>query len=135
MISPVLVMGNGPWLTAWLRQVLHDKGYQTVEAYRPSELQPGSMHRAAIIDLSLPDLMGWTLLETVAQEVPTAVLLGADASDAERALDMGAKAFVKRPIDPPRLLAVLRFLERPDRPGSASLVDDLTGLPEDVPAR
>jgi DNA-binding response OmpR family regulator len=135
MMSPVLVMGSGPWLTAWLRQVLDDNGYQSIEAYRPSELRPGSMHRAALIDLNLPDLMGWTLLETVASEVPTAVILGAEPSDASRALEMGAKAFVKRPIDPARLLAVLRFLERPEQRGSASLLDDLTGLPEDIPGR
>jgi DNA-binding response OmpR family regulator len=92
------------------------------------------LHRSAVIDLNLPDLMGWTLLETVAHEVPTAVVLGADGEDAARALEMGAKAFLKRPLDPTRLLATLRFLERPERPGSASLVDDLTGLPEDVPA-
>ena len=134
MIDPVLIMGSGPWLTAWLRQILHDHGYKTVEALRPGDLKPGSLHRSAVIDLNLPDLMGWTLLETVAHEVPTAVVLGADSEDAARALEMGAKAFLKRPLDPTRLLATLRFLERPERPGSASLVDDLTGLPEDAPA-
>ena len=132
MIDPVLMMGSGPWLTAWLRQVLHDHGHETVDALRPSDLKPGSLHRSAVIDLNLPDLMGWTLLETVAGEVPTAVILGPDSEDATRALEMGAKAFLKRPLDPARLIATLRYLARPERPGSASLVDDLTGLPEDV---
>ena len=132
MMSPVLVMGSGPWLTAWLRQILEEQGYETVEAHRPGDLEPGSVHRSALVDLNLPDLMGWTLLETVAGEVPTAVILGADDEDATRALDFGAKAFLKRPIDPARVLAVMRFLERPEQPGSPSLVGDLTGLPEDV---
>ena len=132
MIDPVLVMGSGPWLTAWLRQILQDNGVETVDALQPTDLKPGSLHRSAVIDLNLPDLMGWTLLETVAPEVPPAVILGADEADAARALELGAKAFLKRPLDPARLLATVRYLARPEQPGSASLVDDLTGLPEDV---
>ena len=132
MISPVLVMGSGPWLTAWMSQVLSSAGIEAVEALRPTDLRPGMSYQAAIIDLNLPDLMGWTLLETVASEVPTAVILGADPGDANSALDLGARAFIKRPVDPEGLLAVLRYLERPADGRAASLVDDLTGLPSDV---
>jgi DNA-binding response OmpR family regulator len=127
-------MGSGPWLTAWLRREIERCGFETVAALRPEDLEPGSMHRAALIDLCLPDLMGWTLLETVAAEVPTAVILGPDPDEAQRALELGAKAFLKRPIDPARVVATLRFLERPSQRGSGSIMDELTGLPQDIVA-
>jgi DNA-binding response OmpR family regulator len=109
--GPVLVLGSGPWLSAWLAGALQNAGLETVDALRPSDIGAHTKFDAAVIDLALPEMGGWQLLEELASFVDVVVLLGSDPTDAERALDLGAKAFIARPIDPARLVAVVRHLD------------------------
>jgi DNA-binding response OmpR family regulator len=109
--GPVLTLGSGPWLSAWLSGVLQAAGIPTLKVLCAADLDAGATFDSAVIDLALPDMAGWQLLEELAGEVDVVVLLSSETSDAERALALGAKAFIARPIDPARLVAVVRHLD------------------------
>lgn len=112
MKGPVLVLAHGPWLTAWIRGILTEEGYSSCNVLHPEELDPGLEFSSALVDLSLPDLAGWNLLEALVQRGPVAVILGHEPEAADQALAMGATAFVSRPVAPHRIRSVLRHLER-----------------------
>ncbi len=112
MKDPVLVLAHGPWLTAWIRGILAEDGYTSCNVLQPEELEPGLAFSAALVDLALPDLAGWNLLEALVERGPVAVILGNEPEAAEQALAMGATAFVTRPVAPHQIRAAMRHLER-----------------------
>ncbi|MEC7751548.1 MAG: response regulator [Myxococcota bacterium] len=112
MKDPILVLAHGPWLTAWIRGLLTEEGYSSCNVLQPEELEPSLEFSAAFIDLALPDLAGWNLLEALVERAPVAVILGQEEGAAEQALEMGAKAFVTRPIAPHQIRSAVRHLER-----------------------
>ena len=112
MKGPVLVVAHGPWLTAWIRGILEEEGYSSCNVLRPEELEPGLEFSSALVDLALPDLAGWNLLEALVERGPVAVILGQETDAAEQALAMGAKAFINRPVAPHQIRSTMRHLER-----------------------
>ena len=112
MKDPVLVLAHGPWLTAWIREILAEDGYASCNVLKPEELEPGLDFSAALVDLALPDLAGWNLLEALVEQGPVAVILGQEEDAAEQALAMGAKAFITRPVAPHQVRSAMRHLER-----------------------
>ena len=69
-----------------------------------------------LLDLQMPVLDGFGALERLAQEhpgLPAVVLTSVDeASDAVRAMKLGALDYLTKPFDPEELLAVLRNARR-----------------------
>ena len=89
------------------------KGVELIQMYRPS---------AIFLDVSLPDLGAWKLLERVKEDSSTRhipVVMFGDKEDKERALRLGAKEFHIRPINKETIEAVLarvkEFLTRSTR--------------------
>jgi DNA-binding response OmpR family regulator len=84
-----------------------------------------------ILDLGLPAGDGFSVLERMkANElasIPVIVLSGQDrVSNRNRAIEAGAKAFLQKPAEHGKLLAVIRLvLEAKDHP--AALIYDLSG--------
>ena len=111
MIEPVLVLANGPWLTAWIRGLLDEDGYRSVAPDANGAI-PKTPFGAVLVDLALPELLGWTYLEALAADHPVAVILSGEPEAAPEALSVGARSFVHRPVDKAGLIAALRHLER-----------------------
>src|SRR5205814_1139554 len=70
---------------------------------------------AIVLDVMLPQLDGWTLLERLrrTKQTPVLMLTARDSSrDRVRGLDTGADDYLVKPFDLPELLARLRALIR-----------------------
>ena len=69
---------------------------------------------AIALDLSLPDMNGWTVLDQLKHDaatrhIPTVVLSGDDSAHTRsRALRMGAYGYLQKPLDPVALASALR---------------------------
>jgi DNA-binding response OmpR family regulator len=89
-----------------------------------------------VLDLGLPELDGWQVLERIRElsAVPILVLTATDASAQKvRGLDLGADDYVTKPFDPDELIARCKALLRRAEAGSGEhevLSDDLITLDE-----
>ncbi len=89
-----------------------------------------------VLDLGLPELDGWQVLERIRElsEVPILVLTATDASTQKvRGLDGGADDYVTKPFDPDELIARCKALLRRTEPGGGEhevLSDDVITLDE-----
>ena len=73
---------------------------------------------ALLLDVMLPDLDGWQVLEGLRQtaKIPVLMLTARDSGpDRVRGLDLGADDYLVKPFDLPELLARLRALIRRSR--------------------
>ncbi|HEX3241309.1 MAG TPA: response regulator transcription factor [Solirubrobacterales bacterium] len=92
--------------------------------------------RLVVLDLGLPELDGWQVLERIRElsAVPILVLTATDASAQKvRGLDLGADDYVTKPFDPDELIARCRALLRRAETGSGEhevLSDDVITLDE-----
>jgi len=71
-----------------------------------------SLHHLAIIDIRLPDTEGTDLLERLKETVPSTrkiILTGyPDLENAVKALNLGAQAYLIKPVEPKKLLNVIK---------------------------
>jgi DNA-binding response OmpR family regulator len=91
--------------------------------------------RLVVLDLGLPELDGWQVLERIRElsGVPILVLTAADASAQKvRGLNLGADDYVTKPFDPDELIARCRaLLRRTERDEEREVLsDDLITLDE-----
>jgi len=110
----VLIVDDEPIPRAFLKEILTDKGYATLESGTVAETQTQiDLGHADIVllDVNLPDGSGLRLLERLAQEQPTLpVIIITGYGDIETAVDAmqtGAQDFLAKPIDNTRLLKAL----------------------------
>lgn len=132
--SPVvLVVEDDPHIATVLRTYIEADGYQVALATDGEEaLQLARTLRpfAITLDISLPKLDGWTVLnalkrEEVTSEIPVIIVSIVDNRDFGMVL--GATEYLVKPIDHERLRGVLRSLDRlrtGDGRGSILVVDD-----------
>jgi two-component system OmpR family response regulator len=114
----ILVVEDEPRLLRSLAKALREEGYavDTAEAgddglYKAENCD----YDAIVLDVMLPRLDGWQLLERLRQRKPTPVLMltARDATrDRVRGLDTGADDYLVKPFDLTELLARLRALIR-----------------------
>jgi CheY-like chemotaxis protein len=115
----VLVVDDEPQVVWVLEFSLQGEGYETFSAHDGMEaLDQIHRHRPdlMVLDVMMPRMDGWSVLEALA-EMPVAdrprvimVTALASASDRDRAMQLGAEAFVPKPFDMEHLVGVLQGL-------------------------
>jgi len=114
----ILVVEDEPRLLRNLTKVLREEGYAVDSAADGAEglfKAEACDYDAIVLDVMLPELDGWQLLERLRKTKQTAVLMltARDApSDRVRGLDGGADDYLVKPFDLPELLARVRALIR-----------------------
>jgi len=86
-------------------------GLDLARRYRPSGI---------ILDVGLPDLDGWTVMETLrsdptTREIPVHFITA--SNDADRAMRLGAVGFTTKPVDAAQVRSALHALDRAARVG------------------
>jgi len=114
----VLIVEDEPRLLRNLAKALREEGYavDTAEAgdeglYKAENFS----YDAILLDVMLPGLDGWTVLERLRRAHRTPVLMLTardDTRDRVRGLDTGADDYLVKPFDLPELLARVRALIR-----------------------
>jgi CheY-like chemotaxis protein len=113
----VLVVDDEPQVVWVLEFSLQAEGYETFSAHDGMEAldqirrcHPDMM----VLDVMMPRMDGWSVLEALADvpaaERPRVVMVTAlaSASDRDRAMRLGAQAFVPKPFDMDHLVGVLQ---------------------------
>ena len=117
----VLVVDDEPQVVWMLQFSLEAEGYQTFAARDGrAALEEVRQHHPSLmlLDIMMPEMDGWTVLEHLQQldpaERPRVVVVSARASlrDRVKASELGADAFVAKPFNVDDLLHVLQGLER-----------------------
>lgn len=110
----VLIVDDEPTPRTFLRQILADQGYATLESGTVADAHSQiDLGRADIVllDVNLPDGSGLRLLERLATEqpgLPVIVITGyGDIEMAVDAMHAGAQDFLTKPIDNARLLKAM----------------------------
>jgi two-component system chemotaxis response regulator CheY len=110
----ILIVDDSSFLRKRVRQALQDQGYTLVEAdCGVSALKEIENHQFSCIltDLVMPVMDGFGLLEEIQKRHLTApvVVLSADVqkSTHERCAELGAAAFVQKPVNPEQLRLVV----------------------------
>src|SRR5882724_9402439 len=136
----ILVVEDEPRLLRNLAKALREEGYavDTAEAGDDGLLKAETCNYDAIVlDVMLPRLDGWTVLERLRKQKATPVLMltARDAhKDRVRGLDTGADDYLVKPFDLAELLARLRALIRRSA-GQAQPVIELGDVVVDSRAR
>jgi len=117
-VMRILVVEDEPDLLRGLTRALRDEGYAVDTAangddglYKAIEVN----YDAIVLDVMLPKLDGWTVLERLreSKKTPVLMLTARDRSaDRVRGLDLGADDYLVKPFDLPELLARIRALIR-----------------------
>jgi len=136
----ILVVEDEPDLLAGLAKALREEGYAVDTAadgddglYKAESWE----YDAIVLDIMLPKLDGWTVLQKLrrSKKTPVLMLTARDASkDRVRGLDTGADDYVVKPFDLPELIARLRALIRRSA-GQTSNVIEIGEVAIDTGAR
>lgn len=112
--AKVLVVDDEPQIRTLLKATLARAGYEVVEASNAREaISAKSIDKPdlVLLDLGLPDRDGLELVERLAAEPRSAVLVISARDQTEQkvaALDLGADDYVTKPFDTEELLARVR---------------------------
>jgi CheY-like chemotaxis protein len=137
-IDPVvLVVEDDPHIANVLRTYLESDGYHVeVADDGQAALQLARTLRpfAITLDISLPKVDGWSVLNTLKRDAATAsipVVVVSIVDNRDFGMVLGATEYLVKPIDPDRLRSVLRGLDA-SAPGDGSVlvVDDDPALRE-----
>jgi two-component system, OmpR family, response regulator len=136
----ILVVEDEPRLLRSLAKALREEGYavDTADAGDDGlEKAESTDYDAIVLDVMLPRLDGWTLLERLRRHKPTPVLMltARDGTpDRVRGLDTGADDYLVKPFDLSELLARLRALIR-RAAGQPRSTIDIRGVSIDTRSR
>jgi CheY-like chemotaxis protein len=118
----VLVVDDEPGERLLCRTILEREGYRVLEAEGGREaletLSGGASVDLALVDILMPDMDGRELIQTLRQDpllvgLPVIVLTGLQSAGTEAALmDLGADDYLRKPLDPPILIARIRAILR-----------------------
>jgi CheY-like chemotaxis protein/signal transduction histidine kinase len=113
----LLIVEDDPYYSRILRDLARDKGFKAVVAHRGTDaLTLAREHHptAVSLDIFLPDMLGWTVLNHLKQDPSTRhipiQMLTLD-EDRHHGLTRGAFAFVTKPTSPEALGAALQRLK------------------------
>ena len=119
--ASVLVVDDEPQVAWVLRFSLEHEGFRTFTASNGIEaLEEVEKHhpRVMVLDLMMPEMDGWTVLERMKRlplnERPRVVIVSALTGPEEKAkaTELGADAFVPKPFDVEKLIDVLGGLAK-----------------------
>lgn len=125
----LLVVEDDPTFAERLVALIHGQHFKAVVATNGEEalrLALAQKPRGVILDVKLPDVDGWTVMERLQHDratrsVPVHFISGVDAP--ERAFSLGAVGYLTKPATPSELLGAIRLLVRsPDTADSRVLV-------------
>ena len=114
----ILVVEDEPRLQRSLAKALREESYAVDTAGNGEEAlfkAESSEYNVIILDVMMPGLAGWQVLDRLRKrkQTPVLMLTARDASpDRVRGLDLGADDYLVKPFDLPELLARLRSLIR-----------------------
>jgi hypothetical protein len=127
----VLIIEDDPDFAEFERDVVREKGAKALVATRGQmglalarEFRPDGV----LLDISLPDVSGWKVLERLKDDLATRhipVFIISANEEPENALKQGALSFLKKPIDFEALGGVVREIATfRDRPRKLLVVED-----------
>lgn len=110
----IAVLDDEPQMRKALRRLLATHGF-IVDEYEDARAflsaWPGRTADYLILDLHMPDVSGFDVLEALASQpvkIPVVILTGHDEPGAaERAFELGASQYLKKPVDESTLLAAI----------------------------
>ncbi len=118
----ILIIEDEPRMLELLRKGLYEHGY-TVMAAADGEagLEMATLHEldAIVLDIGLPKLDGYALMQALRAKARTTPVLMLTARDAEddivHGFDVGADDYLTKPFSFPELVARLQSITRPHR--------------------
>ena len=137
----ILVVEDTKDLNRLIVKVLEKNGYSVDGCFNGEEAKEylvGAEYDAVLLDVMMPKLDGFTLLEQLrnaGNDIPVMLLTAKDAiADRVKGLDMGADDYLVKPFDFDELLARIRNMTR-KRSGNKNNVFCLADLSVDVQTR
>jgi len=115
MKPKILLLDDDEAIRQMLGRILTQEGYLVIPAatgQRALELAAATELDLALLDLNLPGQNGWDVFERLTADEPLlpVVIITARANQLFVALGAGAGALMEKPLDPPRLLQIIRDL-------------------------
>jgi two-component system, OmpR family, response regulator len=136
----ILIIEDEPDLLNSLAMAMRDEGYAVDTAADGEDGLFNAVnieYDVIVLDVMLPKLDGWTVLENLrkTRKTPVLMLTARDTSiDRVRGLDSGADDYLVKPFDLPELQARLRALIRRSS-GQATKLIEVKGVTIDTAAR
>ncbi|MHB8779781.1 MAG: response regulator [Candidatus Geothermincolia bacterium] len=111
----ILIVDDDPEITTLLSLIMRHVGYTAIEcndATRAYELCERERPDCILLDLMMPGIDGWKLLETFQsasdlRDIPVVIITGNVNADRDYLLEQGVKGFVIKPFDPHTLLSLI----------------------------
>ncbi len=123
MTAPlVTILDDEPAIRAMLSDALEEAGFRTMGFARATEFEAAlqtATPDVCLVDLSLPDRDGLTLVHRLALEQGATVIIisgRAQVQDRVTGLELGADDYIIKPFDPAEVVARIRARLRRDRP-------------------
>ena len=111
----VMIVDDSKFIQNRIEKLLNDHGYETVVASNGAQAvttYPSARPDAVIMDITMPEMNGMDALVKIRMLDPRARVIMLTALDqnliAARAVHMGAKDFLVKPVLPGKLLMVLK---------------------------
>ncbi|MBR9764603.1 MAG: response regulator transcription factor [Rhodobacteraceae bacterium] len=125
MTAPLIaILDDEPEIRAILQGALEEAGFRSRAFGRAREFEAalsGMTPDLCLLDLSLPDRDGLTLVHRLATEKGAAVIIisgRAQVQDRVTGLELGADDYIIKPFDPAEVVARIRARLRRDRPAA-----------------
>ena len=120
--ASILIVDDNESILETLSAILEEKGYQTDTAKNGREAIEKSktnFYNLALLDIRLPDIEGTKLLTKMKETRPKMVKIMitgyASLQNAIAALNLGADAYIMKPVDPENLLKTINKKLRAQR--------------------
>ena len=141
-MSRILIVEDDPALRNSIRSILERDGHEARTAGDGAagarELQTGGAWDVVLLDIGLPFVDGWEILQGLeGRRIPSVIVISARGGEQDkvRALDMGADDYLAKPFGADELLARIRAVLRRTQPAvgpnlvvkSGSVTVDLAG--------
>ena len=110
----ILVVDDDKDILESLKRILQSEGYSvdTAETWKEAiEKSKARFHHLALLNIKLPDVKGTKLLTAMHENFPKMVkimLTGLPPTKAGEFLNLGAATYIVKPINPKKLLKIVR---------------------------
>ena len=112
--ASILIVDDNEGILETLSAILEEKGYRTDTAKNGKEAiekAKTNFYNVALLDIKLPDIDGTQLLTKIEETTPRMVKIMitgyAALENAVEALNLGADAYIMKPVDPENLLKIV----------------------------
>ena len=118
----VTILDDEPAIRTMLADALEDAGFRTLGFGRAREFEAALKHQTpdvCLVDLSLPDTDGLTVVHKLALEQGAIVIIisgRAQVQDKVTGLELGADDYIIKPFDPAEVVARIRARLRSSKP-------------------